>query len=176
MLDESRLHGFVRDNLRKGYSHDQIKSLLEEHGYPKDLIAKIVGKHKPSAVKTSSMIITAVLLSIILILLLYLFWPSTGSFIAKANNCAPGETVIDVHGSKLKISAEDCLLQKEFISFSKSEPDEIIQLFSGKSMTCPYDAGTLTKDSLGFTYAIESCSGDLKDAVYMLRRAQILNQ
>jgi hypothetical protein len=95
-------------------------------------------------------------------------------FIDAANKCE--ETVVreDLDGSTILYrSTENCAIIKEFEDFSGSEPEEVQLLFEGKQMSCTYTMDNLNEDFVSLVGGIEFCDGELKQAIYELRLAQI---
>jgi len=88
-------------------------------------------------------------------------------FIAKANQCAPAVTEVEINTATMRIeSHDDCSITKTVIAMDETEPEEIRDLFVGSEMTCTYDRGAFDSDyvtqisgNLGY------CEGSLVRAI-----------
>jgi len=90
-------------------------------------------------------------------------------FITAANSCKSATFEKEEAGSIFSYSASNCILTKTVKQLNEIEPQEIKDLLEGKSMTCAYTENTFNANWINtFSVDIESCSGDLKDALDIL--------
>ena len=95
-------------------------------------------------------------------------------FIERANLCKQTTFEQDFAGSTVLYTTKDCVLTKEITEFSGDEPIEIVELFKGKKMQCYYEKDNFNELLIeDLTSGIEDCEGELKDAIYELRIAQL---
>jgi len=96
-------------------------------------------------------------------------------FEQRANNCEVVEmqgTIGD--GTIVKYEAQDCVLTKSISSFSETEPQEVIDFFGEKKMTCEYSKDNFDETWVqGLALGVDSCDGELKDSIIELRIAQL---
>ncbi len=125
--------------------------------------------------------ISAIALAVLLLILIAV-WPKSTNcdydndcFIEKADNCKPAVvrgTIGD--GTIVKYSTKNCILTKEIESFSETEPQQVIDFFKNKKLTCKYEKQNFNGAQLfGLSIGIEDCEGELKDAIEELRLAQL---
>ena len=86
-------------------------------------------------------------------------------FIEQANNGNSVKVQEDFAGSTLEYRYKDGELTKEIIAFSEDEPQEVVDLLKGKTLTCPAE-GIVDEYIDSLLSGIEFCEGDLKDIVY----------
>lgn len=96
-------------------------------------------------------------------------------FTEVANNCESGvmwESIGD--GTLVKYETSDCVLTKYFYQFSDSEPIEVTEFFGDKKMTCQFSKGGFDPYlATGLAFGVDSCEGELKEAIIELRLAQL---
>lgn len=78
------------------------------------------------------------------------------------------------NGTTVVYQAKDCVLTKYIEEFSEDEPDEVVRFFKDKKMTCAYQQGEFDDGLVrGLSIGLDSCEGELKDAIVQLRLAQL---
>jgi hypothetical protein len=138
-------------------------------------------KKSPVLKKTKVFLFAAFILAILIIITTIFLYSSQGfigkahffecdtidCFLEKANDCesASFTTKIGTTTILLEVS-NDCLLKKEIIDLDMTEPEEVRNLFKGKSMICSYTKGYFDDD---FVYQIsgplDDCRGSLVDTI-----------
>lgn len=94
-------------------------------------------------------------------------------FFEAANECKDARIQIKAEGSTLEFTSKDCMLTKEIVDFSEDEPEVIVNLFKGKTMSCSYEKNFLDREWLSLLGGIENCQGELKELIYEVRLAQL---
>jgi hypothetical protein len=90
-------------------------------------------------------------------------------FKAAAEACGSVVVFQNLQDTVLSFEAENCVLTKSIASFGPSEPPQVIELLSGKTMACRFAPGFLPSSLLsGLATGASQCSGPLKDALYQL--------
>ncbi len=85
-------------------------------------------------------------------------------FLERANSCIPTTYSNSLGNLFFLYEVKDgCTLQKSVIAVDSKEPQEIVNLFNGRSMICSYTQGAFKKDYLTkITGSLETCEGELK--------------
>jgi len=87
-------------------------------------------------------------------------------FIGLADQCKPVKMGKEEAGSLYELSAENCVFTKHLKEMSAEEPEEMVGLLEGKSMTCEYLEGTFNPDWVEtISVGIEECEGELRIAL-----------
>jgi len=96
-------------------------------------------------------------------------------FLQKAQACESAYMLKGEVGSVARYEIVDnCVLRKSIEKFGATEPVEIVNLFSGKYMDCPYTENMFDETLiLNLVSGITECSGPLKDSIYELKIAQL---
>jgi len=77
--------------------------------------------------------------------------------------------------STIHYSTSSCFLTISFASFSDKEPADVVAYLANKTMVCAYTQGRLTDQLVRFPpLALDSCGGELKDAVLASQAASLL--
>ncbi len=87
-------------------------------------------------------------------------------FIASANSCTSALWTSQEEIGTVSYATAQCKFMKTIESVSANELPEVKSLIEGKSFICPYPSGKFNvnwTDTL--TQGVESCRGDLKDAI-----------
>ncbi len=85
-------------------------------------------------------------------------------FVDRANSCLPA-TYSNGFGNLFFLyeGKDGRALQKSVIAVDSKEPEEITNLFNGRSMICKYTQGAFSQDYLEkITGKLENCAGELK--------------
>jgi|GEM_PF-6488274 len=188
---EKKVNEYIKKYLKKGYPKDSLKKTLLDFGYDKRVVDKAFNTSEPKKPTSERLTqirepldmtklkwlwysLASVLIIIILIsiVLLFLDKPKDCQYDKQCfiENAKQGNYVVvqeDVAGSTLQFSYKDDSVTKEFVSFAEDEPEEIVVLFQGKKIVCPFY--TFDEDILNGVFGgSESCTGDLLDIVYEL--------
>lgn len=92
-------------------------------------------------------------------------------FMEYANKCRPASLTVDFAGNILEYSStDDCKLIKKIAKVTPSESIEVKDFLEGKEMVCDYGVLYLNQTWIeNFATGLESCQGELKDAIVDLR-------
>lgn len=94
-------------------------------------------------------------------------------FIKAANKCQEA-TLRQNNAGIIRFDTANCALKKTIETFAPDEVNSVKLLFQGKTMSCKYDKGTFDEELLdGIAGGLGLCTGELSDAVYALRLAQV---
>ena len=177
MADE--LHAYVKDALNQGHSKQKIKKILKDEGIQGRLVDEAFEKaERPFPWHTLLTILGLIIIAAGLIYGIMLYWPTDAGFeecstidcfTNIANNCEPALFNSDEVGSRIQYSINDCTLTKEIVDFGPKEPTEVINFFAYKKMDCPFTKNAFNTNWVSLTGGINSCSGQLKDAIVALR-------
>lgn len=86
-------------------------------------------------------------------------------FINAANNCQKAYFETSIKGTMFRLTSENCMITKELMSIASNEPENLHQMFTGKSMICKYQKGNFNPDHIfELTGNLLMCEGPLKDA------------
>lgn len=101
---------------------------------------------------------------------LFLFSPAgcitEECFMEKANKCEPAKFKNTIKGTVVSYEANNCVLTKKILSLEPEEPQEIVDAFMGKNMTCRYQMNNFNPLYLTtITGLLNTCEGELKTAV-----------
>lgn len=177
---EKEIKKYINSALKQGSTKEEIKKLLMQKKYPKEIINKLTEdtqEEKPLFSKLQLAILSLIIL--IIIIAAALFLPSKGislskeinctdqdCFIQAANNCNSAYLEQDEEGSLFSYKTNNCILTKTAVKLSEDEPIEMIDQFEGSSMTCSYEKANFDTNLLNtLTLGIENCTGQLKDAL-----------
>ncbi|MBI4163699.1 MAG: hypothetical protein HY512_02450 [Candidatus Aenigmarchaeota archaeon] len=85
-------------------------------------------------------------------------------FVDRANSCLPSTYSNGLGNLFFLYEIKDgCSLQKTVIAVDSKEPQEVVNLFNGRSMICKYTQAAFSTDYLTkITGKLESCVGELK--------------
>jgi hypothetical protein len=192
MASYDEIKEYIKSTLKQGHSEKAIRNyLIKEEKISESLVNKAFDelsvKQKPSVMPSIKMpsiqtleIIGLVLFIILIVFLFVSLFSGTNActdstcFIEKAQNCNPSTLTIDEVGSKVLLEIKsDCTLEKSISEFGPDEPTEVIVLFQNKKMSCSYTQGGFDETWISSLVAgIDSCAGDLKDAIFELKLAQ----
>jgi len=87
-------------------------------------------------------------------------------FISKANKCMAATFMNQIEGTTFYYETNNCVLTKKIQNLDPSEPQEIIDAFLGKSMTCKFNKNDFSPLFLNsVTGYLEACEGPLKDKI-----------
>lgn len=90
-----------------------------------------------------------------------------------AMNCGKARVLQQqLGGNVLEFTANNCVLTKRITYFGSDEPSEAITRLTGKTMQCVFEKGHLRSSLLDGLNDLESCEGELKDALYALLRTK----
>lgn len=91
-------------------------------------------------------------------------------FIQRATNCERSVYAVNDGGTVYEFkSFWDCTFKKTVKSVSEYEPEQIKEMFEGKSMECRYSKGNFDEKWLSTLLGgLEKCSGPLKQSLYEL--------
>jgi len=177
---EHKVAEYLRKYIKQGYKKEDVKKALDKAGYSKNIITNSVNNLKENSslnhikLFPKWYVITSLLLIIILTLsiILYFKMPVDCSFDKKCfiENALEGKNVAvkeDIAGSTLEYKYKNNIITKEFVKFSKDEPEEVIVLLKNKKIRCE----TNFKEELidGVFGGIENCEGELLDIIYELK-------
>jgi len=96
-------------------------------------------------------------------------------FIRLADNCEPALYHQEEVGSLVRYEITGCQLAVSFEKFAETEPEEMRTLFGNKRMSCPFTKGRFDANWLTqFVAPVRYCSGDLKEAIFAIRAAQLV--
>lgn len=86
-------------------------------------------------------------------------------FVKKVNDCKEGTFTSNIDSIEMQIDVyDDCSYTKTLVGLAATEPQEIKDLFLGKSMICYYDKGNFPEETLStLTNDLGKCEGELKD-------------
>ncbi|MEA3430759.1 MAG: hypothetical protein U9R08_05780 [Nanoarchaeota archaeon] len=192
---------YVKKALRQGNSERQVRDYLTKRKYPKHMINKAFNDLKnkgfskskpiiknlnnnkknimPSSAKKIELYAGIIVVALIIVIVLI---TSSGvknciddaCFIQEAQKCGKATLFKDEVGSSIKYEIKsECVLEKSISEFADDEPVEIINLFGNKVMTCPYiEQGFNVELIDSVVSGIDSCNGELKDAIFELKLAQ----
>jgi len=189
---EKKVKDYVKKYIKKGYPKDSLRKTLLDFGYNKGVVDKVFSSseskkptpEKPIKIKESldlkklrwlwyslaSILILIILFSVVLF---FLDRPTDCKYDKQCfiESAKQGKHVIvkeDVAGSMLQYSYKDSIITKEFVSFSADEPKEVVDLFKGKTMTCPFE--TFNEEVVNGVFGgSENCTGNLLDVIYELK-------
>jgi len=177
--------------LKKGYSIKGLSHFLMEEGYPPDIIDEVAAEHTEKIkLRKEMMVFASLIIAIgIVSVLVYLFTvplpPEITEGIADcgfnkeclfefANDCRDAVYHQDEDGTIIRYEISECNLIISFEKFAPDEPDTIIALLADKSMACTYEKNDFSLDwTESFISGIEFCEGELKNALFSLRVAQL---
>ena len=87
-------------------------------------------------------------------------------FISKANKCMAATFMNQIEGTTFYYETNNCVLTKKIQDLDPSEPQEIVDAFLGKSMTCKFNKNDFSPLFLNsVTGYLEACKGPLKDKI-----------
>lgn len=178
------LRSYVRKALDKGHSEKVIREYLQKKGYSAAVISQGFNNAKRPDLprfntRTIEIVGAVVIIGIIVIALLL-----TGTanecnddlcFIQNAQECKDTTYIKEegTTGSLVLYEINGCTLEKSIYTFAPEEPVEIVQLFGDRVMTCSYTKNGFDEEWISSLVAgIDSCSGDLRDAIFELKLAQ----
>jgi hypothetical protein len=175
---EKKAVEYIRSELKNGTSIYVIKRELVDKNYSNELAEKLLRK----AQKRFPLSIILITLMIVVVAYgIYLLIPVISSMIGSmsiancmdptcfttaANNCQSATFQNNIAGSIIKYDTKNCILTKTILKMNETEPQEMIDLFQGKSMTCTYTQDDFNTDLINsLTIGTDLCSGDLKDTI-----------
>lgn len=183
--------GYSASSLEKtlldfGYSKDIIRKVFDKYSIKKESIfskLKIPSfnlfKKKEEKIETkkipgkSYFVIAGLAILILIAIILVMGLPKDCSYDKQCfiDNAHLGKYVIlkeDIVGSTLQYTNNNNIVTKEFVVFSKDEPEEIVNLLKNKKMECLYESfdDTIIDGIFG---ASDKCQGDLLDTIYELK-------
>lgn len=97
-------------------------------------------------------------------------------FIARAQQCKAATLRSDIaNGTIVKYVEKDCTLTKSIDTFGPAEPQQVVDYFKGKNMTCVYVKGNFNPVLIdGLT--IDGCTGTLREAIVTLQTVRAINE
>lgn len=195
---KEKVKDYFKKYLKKGYRKEALTDYLVEKGFPADLVREsmrdaeresrvsvpIHEKFTFRPTKQTLTIFLAAAVFVFALLAIFVIYPSVSAadcgfdkscFAERADNCKASVVKEDLYGSTILYeSSKDCVLTKTIEELDISEPFEVKLLFEGKEMECPYSKEQYNPDwSADLVGGIDNCEGELKEAIYNLRIAQI---
>lgn len=184
---------YIKKYTKKGYSEDILRRALADSGYSDELIDSAFidsgiaksSKPKKKVINLSNrlilkeiFIVVCILVVIVSVVLILLNTTADCGydkvcFAEKANNCE-NSVVRDMiaNGSIVRYTSKGCAVIKTIEKFSEEEPEEVVSFFEDKEMTCTYEQYNFDEALIeNLVGGIDTCSGNLKDAIYELRLA-----
>ncbi len=190
MVMDAKLRIKVKDYIlteyHKGFSFTAIEKVLVDRGYQLEDVRNIIDEISREStvhhmlkglplVVASVLVIAVVLGGVILFALTGQKECDTQAcFLQYANDCKPASYIVNEEGTVYEYNLDnECTFTKTITLVSNNEPQEIINLFEGKSLTCEYIKGNFEQrwvtTLLG---SLNRCTGELKEALYELTIAQ----
>lgn len=180
--------------LKRGYSISGLRHFLEEEGYPPNIIGQVADEHRTKAqIKKKAWFIGLIVAALIIIIIPFflVFAPeeleipeeiavidcgfNKQCLIDLANDCEKVVLHQDEDGSIIRYEISDCSLDISFEKFAADEPEEMRELLGDKTMECSYGRGNFDASWLdSFIAGVEFCEGDLKNALFTLKIAQLV--
>jgi len=92
-------------------------------------------------------------------------------FTSKANKCLAATFKNQIEGTTVYYETNNCVLTKTIQALDPNEPQEIVDAFLGKSMTCKFNKNDFSPLFLNsITGYLEACEGPLKDKILEIAR------
>jgi hypothetical protein len=92
-------------------------------------------------------------------------------FTSKANKCMAATFTNQIEGTTVYYKTNNCVLTKTIQALDPSEPQEIVDAFLGKRMTCKFNKDDFSPLFLNsITGYLEACEGPLKDQILQVTR------
>ncbi|MBT4541188.1 hypothetical protein HOC35_06780 [Candidatus Woesearchaeota archaeon] len=181
-----KVKDYISDEYNKGFTLNAIEKVLLDRGYKKQditpIITEITVGHTDYRLKKGIPLIIISILSILFVLALLFWFAKLGitecdneqCFFEMANQCKSVTYKIDEAGTVYNFeSSKDCVFTKTITKVSDTEPQDIIDLFEGKALTCEYTKESFeTKWVTTLLGGLDECNGALKEAFYELTIAQ----
>lgn len=181
-----KVKDYISEEYHKGFTLNAIEKVLLDRGYTQQDIDKIISEvstdyssHKFN--KGLPLVIISVVAILFVISLLFWFAKAGVTdckdqqcFFDMANQCKSAVLIVDEAGTIYKFeSSSDCTFTKTITQISETEPEDIINLFEGKSLNCEYIKNDFeTKWVTTLLGGLDRCTGPLKEAFYELTIAQ----
>ena len=183
---EHKVAKYLKKYIKHGYKEEEIKNALHNAGYTNQVIEKVFKNINNQPKKkflfqdhdhlhiSPRWYSLAAIIIILAIALPIIIMTSTKDcnfdkqcFIENALKNKQVKVKEDVAGSTLQYSYKDNILTKEFVKFSKDEPEEVIILLKDKKIRCETDFKEELVD--GVFGGVEYCEGELLNVIYELK-------
>jgi hypothetical protein len=172
---ESKIKTWIKEQRKKGSKNSEIRSAMLDKGYSNEIANKLLRKSNVPNYILYALIIVLIGIGIYFLIPFITSFVSGLSaqvcstqdcFIAAANECKSVKIQQNEAGSLFDYSEKNCILTKTLTKMNETEPQEMVDLLQGKSLTCTYAKGSFNTDWINtLSLSLENCSGDLKDAI-----------
>lgn len=177
---QKRVEEYISRGLEKGFSKEIISTKLLKAGYQKEIVENVFHTLQKKEQKKQVIEVVGVACGIGLLIAFVLFGLTSSQgcegidcFVATANECGKATYYEMFSETEMEFSTADCVLTKKVSSFASTETEEVIELFSGKEMNCPYEKGNFPTEWMeGIASGMEDCQGELKETIYEVQLAQ----
>ena len=152
-----------------GYSDAEIRQKLIALKYPENYIDQLLKKPinlKPLIILGIIIVLAVIFTSVIFFSPFSKTCKTQDCFITAANNCESATYTTSYETLTLKLSTKDCIFTKKVTKVESSEPQDVIDLFKNKELTCQYQKNQFNLDWLTtMSKSLNNCQGSLKDAI-----------
>ncbi len=174
------LSKYIGKERKRGFSDDKIKTALIKAGYKKKDLNPLFQKSgkvevaKSFDMKNVGKVLTVIFLVLFIGFIAYAFLnnecDTIDCFIEHANECKPTSLEVDDSGTIHYYEIQDnCVFYREYTKLADDEPQEVVDLLLGKSLTCNYALGEFNTDWVNtISIGLEDCEGELVDSMNVI--------